>query len=133
MNTMMRWALVSALLSMSALVAAPAGAAEAMQMWKCEFGEDTTEEQVEAHAQEWLKAAKQSEGGAGFKAYVLFPVAVNVVGQTDFMFVVTAPSFGDWGKFWDGYKDSPGAQAENKSGSSCPHSALWEAVRVGAD
>jgi len=118
---------------MSVLVAAPAGASEAMQMWKCELGDDATEEGVEKHAQDWLKAARQVKGGADLKAYVLFPVAVNVVGQTDFMFVVVAPTFEDWGKFWDNYKDSAAADLEEESKVGCPHSAVWESITVVAD
>ena len=133
MNTIFRCVLASALLSMSMLFAVPAGAAETMQMWKCELDDDATEEGVEKHAQVWLKAARQVKGGEGFKASVLFPVAVNVVGQTDFMFVVVAPSFEDWGKFWDNYKDSPAAELESESKVACPHSALWEVVKVVAD
>ena len=133
MNTIFRWALVSALLSISVLVAAPAGASEAMQMWKCELGDDASEEDVEKHARDWLKAARQVKGGADLKAYVLFPVAVNVVGQTDFMFVVVAPTFEDWGKFWDNYKDSPAADLEEESKVGCPDSAVWESITVVAD
>jgi hypothetical protein len=134
LNTMLRWTLVTAvMLSMSMFAAVPASAAEAMHMWKCEIGEDANEEDVEKHAKNWIKAAKQSKGGAGLKAYLLFPVAVNVVGQTDFMFVVVAPSFEDWGKFWDGYKTSPAAELEGGSKIACPHSAVWEKVTVAVD
>lgn len=130
---LLRWSLVSALLATSVLLAAPASAAEAMQIWRCELGDDATEESVEKHAQDWLKAARQVKGGAGLKAHVLFPVAAHVVGQTDFMVVVIAPTFEDWGKFWDNYKDSPAAQTEAESKIACPHSSVWESINVVVD
>ena len=68
------------LVFMVMIVATPAYAAEAVQMWKCEMDDDTSEEEVTAMAQEWLKAAKKVEGGERFKVYVYFPVAVNATG-----------------------------------------------------
>ena len=79
MNTLVRLMLVCMLI----LVAAPAYAAEATQMWKCEMNDDTTEEEVIAIAHEWLKAARKMEGGERLEAQVLFPVAVNAIGQVD--------------------------------------------------
>ncbi len=46
------------------------------------------------------------------------------------MFVVVAPSFAEWGKFWDAYPDSEAAKLEGKEGVVCPDSALWESVQV---
>jgi len=31
------------------------------------------------------------------------------MGESDFLFVVSAPSFAEWGTFMDGYEDSPHA------------------------
>jgi hypothetical protein len=129
MNTIVRLMLVFMLM----FVAAPAYAAEATQMWKCEMDDDTSEEEVTASAQEWLKAAKKMEGGERLKAYVYFPVAVNAIGDADFWFVVVAPSFEEWGKFWDNYVDSPAAAEAAKRNQEkfvCPDSALWESVKV---
>jgi hypothetical protein len=129
MNTTLRLLLVALLL----VVAIPAYSGEAVQMWKCEMDEDTTEEQVEAHAQAWLTAAKKIEGGASLKAFVYFPVAVNSVGDTDFMFIVVAPSFAEWGKFWDNYLTSDEfAEVEklHQDLIACPDSAVWESIAV---
>ena len=129
MNTIVRLMLVFMLM----IVAAPAYAAEATQMWKCEMDDDATEEEVTAIAQEWLKTAKTMEGGERLKAYVYFPVAVNAIGETDVWFVVVAPSFAEWGKFWDNYVDSPAAAEADKRNQEkivCPDSALWESVKV---
>ena len=128
MNAIVRLMLVFVLM----LVAAPAFSAEATQMWKCELDDDASEEDVMAQAREWLQAAKKLEGGQGFKASVYFPVAVNVTGQTDLMFIVTAPSFEAWGKFWDNYVNSPAAELEDRHNQKvvCPDSAVWESLEV---
>jgi hypothetical protein len=131
MIVMMRWTTVSVMLSMMMFAAAPARSAEATQMWKCEMGADTTEKEVEAGAAKWLTAARQMDGGDQLEAFVLFPVAVNVVGNTDFMLVVVAPSFAEWGKFWDEYQVSPDGDADQANADvDCPDSALWNSVKV---
>ena len=131
MIVIMRWTIVSVMLSMMMFAAAPARSAEATQMWKCEMGANTTEEEVEANAAKWLKAARQMDGGDQLEAFVLFPVAVNVVGNTDFMLVVVAPSFAEWGKFWDEYQISPDGDADQANADvDCPDSALWNSVKV---
>jgi len=114
------------------IAAGPAYAAEVTQMWRCEIGEgDVAEEDVTEMVQAWLNAAKKMPGGAQLKASVYFPVAVNPVGQTDLLFVVVAPSFEDWGKLWDNYKDSPLEEIDNLNREKviCPSSALWETVQ----
>jgi hypothetical protein len=121
------------LVFMLMFVAAPAYAAEATQMWKCVMGDDTSEEEVIAVVREWLKTAKKIEGGERFKAYVYFPVAVNDLVEVDVWFVVVAPSFEEWGKFWDNYVNSPAAaEAEKREHGKvdCPDSALWESIKV---
>ena len=128
MNTIVRLMLVFMLM----IVAAPAYAAEATQMWKCEMDDDTSEEEVTAIAREWLKTAKKMEGGERLKAYLYFPVAVNAIGDTDVWFVVVAPSFAEWGKFWDNYGGSEAAELEQRQHEKivCPDSALWESIKV---
>lgn len=112
--------------------AAPAYSAEATQMWKCEMDDDTTEEEVIAMAREWVAAAKKVKGGERLKAYVYFPVAVNVIGEMDVFFIVTVPTFEEWGKFWDNYGDSPASELERRQHEKivCPDSALWESIKV---
>jgi hypothetical protein len=108
---------------------------QVMHVWACEMNEGTTEAQVEAIAADWLKALKTMPGGANVRVQVLFPVAVNATGQTDFQFVVISPSFTDWGKLWDAYKDdSPAAKADdlNQGKVDCPDSAIWELVSIDA-
>ena len=113
------------------IVATPAYAAEATQMWKCEVDGDISEEEVTANAGEWLKAARTMKGGERLEAHVYFPVAVNAIGDADVWFVVTAPSFEEWGKFWDRYPDSPAAEVDKRNEKVvCPDSALWESVKI---
>lgn len=128
MNTIVRLMLVALLI----VVAVPAYSGEAVQMWKCSLEGDTTEEQVEASAQAWLKAAKKLPGGENLKAYVYFPIAVNATGETDFMFMVVAPTFEEWGRFWDNYinADSADLETHEKGLFVCPDSVVWEAIKV---
>ena len=106
-----------------------------MQIWACEMNEGTTEAQVQAIAQDWLKALRQMPGGAAVKVRVFFPVVVNKTAGTDFYFVLNAPTFADWGKIWDAYKDdSPAAKSDdlNQGKVECPDSMLWEAHAIEA-
>ena len=66
---------------------APLVAGKAMQMWRCELGDDATEEQVMKGAQDWLAAARTMKGGENLDFYVNFPVAVNATGQMDLLFI----------------------------------------------
>jgi hypothetical protein len=129
MKTINRVAVISALM----MFAAPSYSANVAQVWQCEMDEGTTEETVEEMAGKWLKAAKGMKGGENLEAYVYFPVAVNDTGDVDFRFVVIAPTFEEWGKFWDVYDDdSPAALVDSGTHKlfACPNSALWQSVKV---
>jgi len=129
------WMLVAVMMTTvaSAFVSAPAFAGgKATQMWRCEVDDDTTEEQVNAAAQKWLAAARTMPGGKNLEAYVFFPVAVSNMGQSDIIFAISAPTFAEWGEFWDGYKGSPAAKLDiaNKDAIVPTDSGLWEAIKV---
>ena len=111
---------------------APAFAGEATQMWKCEMDDDATEAQVMKGAEDWLAAAKTMKGGENLKATVYFPIAVNDTLETDVWFVVEAPTFEEWGRFWDGYAGSAAEKIDNANQEFviCPDSALWESIKV---
>ena len=111
------------------LTAGPAFSGQAMQMWNCGLEDGVTEADVEKRASEWLKAARQLDGGKNLEAMVLFPVAVNAAGDTDMVFMVTAPTFAEWGRFWDAYPDSDIGATESE-GMFCPDSVIWEAIKV---
>ena len=118
--------------SMLMIVAAPAYSAEAVHVFWCEEGDNVTEEQIEAAASKWLKAAKTMKGGEQLKAYLYYPIAAKLPGETDLLFLVVAPSAAAWGAFWDGYKDSPAEKAdmENRDFVICTDSALLESIAV---
>jgi hypothetical protein len=106
---------------------------EVVQIWACGMNDGTTEVQVEAIAQDWLKAVRQMPGGAAVKMRVFFPAVINNTGETDFYFVMNSPSFTDWGKFWDAYNDDSAAAKSddiNQGKVNCPDSMLWEAHEV---
>jgi hypothetical protein len=107
---------------------------EVEHIYQCELVEGVTEAQVEASVQDLLKAAKTMVGGEGVKVQVLFPVAVNDMGENDFSIVVTSPSFTAWGKFWDAFADDSAVAKWDKLHADefdCPNSAMWEAVNIG--
>lgn len=111
------------------LTAGPAFSGQAMQMWNCGLEDGVSEADVEKTAAEWLKAVRQLDGGKNLEAMVLFPVAVNATGETDLIFMVTAPTFAEWGRFWDVYPSSDAAEGEN-DGIFCPDSVIWEAIKI---
>ena len=141
MKTMLYGLVVTAMLIIlgtpvfwSGKAAAAAGDSyEVVQIWTCQMKGDTTEEQVESIAKDWLKAIQQMPGGAAAKVRIFFPSVVNNAGQTDFYFVVNVPSFTDWGKLWDAYQDdSPAAKSDeiNEGKVVCPDNMLWEAHAI---
>ena len=126
-NTIVRLVLISMLM----IAAAPAYSGTAMQMWKCEIDDDTTEKELKEYAAKWLAGAKKLNGGKDLQASVSFPVAVNAMGETDMIFTVVAPNFEAWGKFWDAYGDSEIAVMDSRNKSiDCPNSAVWETFKV---
>jgi len=111
------------------LAAGPVFAGSAMQMWNCGLEDGVSEEDVEARASEWLRAVRKSDGGENIEAMVLFPIATNGMGETDLIFMVTTPTFAEWGKFWDAYPDSEAGASED-SGMFCPDSVIWDAIKI---
>ena len=128
----MKFIVSAVLIAMLMIVAVPAySGGVAMQMFKCEMDDDATEQHVKDRAAEWLKAAKTMKGGENLEAYVYFPVAVNNMAETDLIFTVVAPSFAEWGMFWDSYGGSAAAAADKKNELvDCPDSAVWESFKV---
>ena len=128
MNSILRLIIVSALM----LIAAPAWSASAVMVYTCEQDDAASEADVNAAAAEWLKAAKTMKHGANLGVKVMYPMAVKMPDDSDFMFVVTAPSFAEWGAFMDTYEGSKVAEVDKKFAdiAVCPDSALWEEVKV---
>ena len=129
MKTIIRLAIISILM----LIAAPAWSGSAVMVYTCEQDDDASEADVNAAAAAWLEAAKGMKGGENLEVFVMFPMAVTM-GESDFLFIVTAPSFGEWGTFMDGYEASAAADSDKKYAdvADCPDSALWESVKAGS-
>jgi len=127
MKTIIRLIIVSILM----MVAAPAWSGSAVAVYQCEQGDDASEADVLAAVADWLQAAKAMKGGENIDAFVMFPMAATM-GEFDMLFIVTAPSFAEWGTFMDGYEGSAAAEADKKYADTaiCPDSALWESFRV---
>ena len=126
-KTIVRLVIASTLM----VAAAPAFSGVAMQMWRCEMEEGATEEAVLDHAATWLKAAKSMKGGENLTAAVHFPVAVNASDKIDMLFTVTAPTFEEWGRFWDSYSSAPEGAIDNDNKLTvCPNSVVWESFKV---
>jgi len=128
----MKTIIKAVLISMLMIVAAPAySGGVAVQMFKCEMDDDASEKDVKAYAAKWLKAAKTMKGGENLEAYVYFPVAVNNMAETDMIITIVAPSFAEWGMFWDSYGGSAAAAADKEHDMiACPDSAVWESFKI---
>ena len=131
MKTFARSVLVSLLL----IIAAPAysdSGLQAIQIFTCEFNDDATADQVMAMASTWLKAAKGMKGGKNLDAYIRFPVAEGSDAKGDFRFVITTPTFEEWGAFTDAYEGSPAAKVDEQFDNlvDCPDSTMWEGLKI---
>ena len=115
-------------------LATQAWSSTAVQVYSCEQEENATEEQLEAHFSKWLKAAKKSKGGEHLEVQLYFPMAAEM-NQHDFMLVITAPSFADWGVFMDSQHDSAAGQIEDELDNLavCPDSGLFESITIKAE
>ena len=125
----------SILIALLLIMAAPAYSApgmQAIQIFTCEFNDDATAEQVLAMASTWLKAAKGVPGGKNLDAYIRFPIAEGGNGDADFRFVITTPSFAEWGAFTDAYEGSAAAKVDEEFGNlaDCTSSTMWEGLRI---
>lgn len=122
--------IVAALLATGAM---PAFADEAWQGFECQLVDEHTEDNVLDSAEKWLAAARTMQGGEKMELRILIPHAAGS-GKTDFMFVLSAPSFAAWGTFWDNYEGSPAHKIDEESQAiaDCPSSRLYESVTVEA-
>ncbi len=121
-----------AAVSMLPMLANPAYATEAWQAFSCQLeDDDKTEADVVAAAKKWLKAAKTMEGGKDLQVSIHFPVAA-AAGDTDFKLILRAPSFKDWGTFWDGYEGSPAHKIDQEADeiTTCKESRLFQGVVI---
>ena len=104
----------------------------AVQVYVCEFGEETIEEQVLEMASVWLNAAKKLPGGKNMEVAVRFPVAEGIQDAGDFLFYFITPTFADWGVFTDAYEGSAASEVDDQFEDliECGDSTIWEGHRI---
>ena len=130
MKTITRSILTSLLL----IIAAPAysESLEAIQIFRCEFNDETTsEDDVVELAAAWLKAAKQTKGGENIRLVIRFPIAVGAGGIGDFTWVISTPTFAEWGEFTDAYDGSEVSKIDDQLFGNlvdCGQSTIWEGI-----
>ena len=127
MNKMTRFLLISVLM----IFAAPAYSS-AIQLFNCELNGDATGEDVTVMASKWLKVAKTLKGGENLKIYIRHPVAASS-DDIDFIFVLTTPTFAEWGEFTDVYEGSDSITAvddEFEKIADCADSSVWEGDEI---
>ena len=126
MKTLIRIMAVSMLM----IFASPAYS-EAIQIFNCTFEGDATEDDLNAMATKWLKAAKTINGGENLKIYIRYPVAASV-DDISFKFVLVAPSFAEWGAFTDAYDLSALQEIDDEleKVAACNDASLWEGGEV---
>ena len=130
MKTLTRSILIALLL----IVAAPAYSnpgLQAIQIFVCEFNDDATDDQVMEMASTWLKAANGMKGGKNLNAYIRFPIAEGTA-VGDFRFVITAPTFEEWGAFTDAYEGSAASKVDDEFDNlaDCSDSSMWEGIKI---
>jgi hypothetical protein len=124
----------SILVSIFLIIAAPAysESLEAIQIFRCEFNDETTsEDDVVDLAAAWLKAAKQTKGGENMSLAVRFPIAVGMGGVADFTWVISVPTFTEWGEFTDAYEGSAVSKIDDQlfdNLADCGQSTMWEGI-----
>jgi hypothetical protein len=104
---------------------------EAIQIFNCEYEGDTTEDDVHDMVVKWLAAAKATKGGDNLRIFIRFPVAA-AVDDIDFKFVLTAPSFAEWGVFTDAYELSKLQEIDDElfKIADCDDATLWEGGEI---
>ena len=131
MKTFTRSILVSLLL----IIAAPAysiSGSQVLQIFVCEFVDDkASDEKVLELATAWLKAAKQMEGGANMGLVIRFPIAEGDGVKGDFTWVISTPTFAEWGAFTDAYEGSAVSKVDDQlfdNLADCGQSTIWEGM-----
>jgi hypothetical protein len=117
------------------IIAAPAfsnSGMQVIQIFVCEFNGDATAEQLLDVTSTWLKAAQKTVGGKNINVGIRFPIAEGEGAEGDFRFVVTAPSFAEWGAFTDAYEGSEveGVDQQLYELADCGQSTIWEGMLI---
>jgi hypothetical protein len=125
----------SILVSLFMIVAAPAfsnSGMQVIQIFVCEFEGDATADQLLDVTVAWLKAANKTKGGKNIDVGIRFPIAEGEGADGDFRFVITAPSFAEWGEFTDAYEGSEVANVDEQlyELADCGQSTIWEGMLI---
>ena len=125
----------SILVSFLMVIAPPAfsnSGMQVIQIFVCEFNDDSTASQLLDVTSTWLKAAKKTEGGKNINVAIRFPIAEGEGAEGDFRFVITAPSFAEWGAFTDAYEGSEveGVDQQLNEIADCGQSTIWEGLFI---
>ena len=124
----MKKLLSTAIISILMMVAGTAWAGTgAVAVYTCSLADSASEEDVDKAAEAWLAAAKKVEGGEGLEVVIMYPLAA-AMGDSDFRFLVKAPSITAWGTFMDNYEGAALAKEDRQFAdiAACADSALWE-------
>jgi hypothetical protein len=127
MKTLIRLMVISVLM----FVAAPAWSDAAIHLYHCELEDEAHDDALTEIASKWLEVARGMKGGENLQVNLYFPIAVEM-GESDFIFMVVAPSFAEMGAFLDAYADSPLEDVDDEFDklAVCPHSTMWESIPV---
>jgi len=125
----------SALVSIFLIISAPAFSdtdMQTIQIFICEFNDDATSQQVLDMSAAWLKAAKKTKGGENMKLVIRFPIAEGAEAEGDFRFVLSTPTFAEWGAFTDAYEGSEVSKVDEKFNNlaDCGASSIWEGLII---
>ena len=118
-------------IAMLMIFAAPAYS-DAIQMFNCQLTGDATTDDVLDMSAKWLKVAKTMKGGENLKVFVRHPIAASS-DDVDFVFIVTVPTFAEWGEFTDAYEVADMIAAiddEYEKVADCNDSAIWEGAEI---
>ena len=119
------------IIAMLMIFAAPAHS-DAIQLFNCELHDEATTDDVYEMAAKWLKVAKTLKGGENLRVYIRHPIAAST-DDIDFKFVVTTPTFEEWGEFTDAYEGADSIAAaddEFEKVADCNDSAVWEGSEI---
>jgi hypothetical protein len=119
------------IVSLLMVMAAPAWSAEVLHALSCQQNDGVSDEKVEAISAEWLKAVKTVKGGENLRLHLQFPVAAKVA-DVDFVVLMAAPSFAEWGEFMDNYPGSAAEAVDEKYSNDidCGNGTLWETIEI---
>jgi len=127
----MKKLLHSMIVATFALSATPALSDQVFEAMQCKLVGEKSDSDVIAEAKKWLAAARTVPGGKDLQLSIHFPVAGGRP-DTDFVFVLRAPSFEAWGRFWDNYAGSAAEKIDDAADAitKCSSGRLYGGVDI---